>query len=568
MSLAAAVPDTTPGRWNSQTWVSNGRRYATALVSTLVVVWVRMMLHPWLNEECPFSLFYLSVLLTAWMVGTGPAVFAIGLGTLSAAHFFIPPASSLLIESVPDLVQLMIYLFVNCVAIYLFDRAERQRSLAENRSRENERLSNDLRQADVRKDEFLALLAHELRNPLAPIRSSLALLERKDSPEVARRMRDIIQRQTGHLVRITDDLLDVSRFCRGKVELKICRMDLRLAVDDAVEMIECSFQSKYQRLSKLIPSEPIWVDGDRVRLAQLTANLLGNASKYTPDSGRITLNVEQIDDTVSITVSDNGIGFDASHADRIIDPFVQIDTSRTREYGGLGVGLTIVDRLISLHHGTLAAFSRGPGMGSRFTVTLPAAIDARLNAGPNTQLNAGPNSQPNVTTKSRDQADSDETFDASCDAAKATFLNGSHCPAVDPQRGRTLLLVEDNVDASAILIELLESEGFCVHPAYDGIEAIQKAVVVRPEVIIMDIGLPGMDGYETARRIRRLPELASCKLVALTGWGAQADREMAIEAGFDLHLTKPVAFRELLETVESMIKLRSEVDVSPRASMV
>ncbi|WP_442507379.1 ATP-binding response regulator [Novipirellula sp. SH528] len=520
----------------SGTWQGILRRYATAVISTGVVIWVRSLLQPWLNEECPFSLFYLSVLLTVWIAGTGPAIFAIGLGTVAAAHFFIPPSSSLLIDDVPDLVQLIIYVFVNCVAIMLFNRAERQRNLAENRSLENERLGDDLRKADLRKDEFLALLAHELRNPLAPIRTSLALLERNErSPDVVRRMREIIHRQTIHLIRITDDLLDVSRFCRGKVELQVRRIDLRLAIADAIEMVESSFESKSQRFLSLIPDNPIWVDGDRVRLAQLLANLLGNASKYTPEAGRITLNLEPIDDQISIMVSDNGIGFAPMQADRILEPFVQIDASRTREYGGLGVGLTIVNRLVAMHGGTLSATSRGPGMGSCFTVLLPAAIGER------------------------DEAFAEDDFaDAVVPSCANHEIPVDHETSVDHEIpthavAKSLLLVEDNKDASALLAELFESEGFQVQVAYDGVEAIQKATQSHPSVIVMDIGLPGMDGYETARRIRRSPTISGIKMIALTGWGGPTDRDLAIQAGFDLHLVKPIAFHTLRDYAQSMI---------------
>ncbi len=530
-----------------QIWSTIGARYATAIVSTGVMIWVRSLLHPWLNEECPFSLFYLSVLLTAWIAGSGPAVFAVVLGTVAAAHFFIPPSSSLMIADHADMLQLIMYVFVNCVAIFLFDRAERQRVLAENRSAENERLSDDLKMADLRKDEFLALLAHELRNPLAPIRSSLALLERKEnSLDVIRRARDVIYRQTMHLIRITDDLLDVSRFCRGKVELQVQRMDLRKAIADAIEMVDSSIHSKSQRFKSLVPNHPLWVNGDRVRIAQLTANLLGNASKYTPEGGRITLNLEQIDDLISIVVSDNGIGFAPDQADRILEPFVQMDASRTREYGGLGVGLTIVSRLVALHGGTLSAASRGPGMGSCFTVTLPAA---------------------EVLANSIEQ-DSSTSDDAPKPFAINTTVSPQQSVAKAELRRRSLLLVEDNVDASAILAELLQSEGYQVHLAMDGVEAIEKATAHRPEIIIMDIGLPGMDGYETARRIRRSRVNAQAKLIALTGWGGPTDREMAIQAGFDLHLIKPVEFRELLNAVENLFAQQPSDGSLREASLV
>ncbi len=529
------------GNRHDQSWPAFLRRHATAVISTGVMVWARFVLQPWLKEECPFSLFYLSVLLTAWIAGSGPAMLAIVLGTLAAAHFFIPPATSIWIENPPDLVQLIIYVFVNCVAVLLFVRAERQRNLAESRSAENERLSDDLRQADIRKDEFLALLAHELRNPLAPIRSSLILLERKfDSPEVVCRVRDIIHRQTSHLIRLTEDLLDVSRYCQGRVELQTQRMDLRIAIEDAIEMVEESIEAKSQRFEALLPEHPVWVDGDRVRLAQLIANLLGNASKYTPESGRVMLNLDQTEDSLSIVVTDNGIGFAPDQAQRILEPFVQIDGTRTREYGGLGVGLTIVSRLAALHGGQLSASSRGPGMGSCFSVILPAAQP--------------PLNHEDHGCNGFQQVDSPPThvpsLHGSLEKNKSVVSEVSN-----EQKSGSLLLVDDNADAIAILADLFRFEGYEVTLAFDGFEAIQQSRKCQPDIVVMDIGLPGMDGYETARRIRRNQHGEGLKLVALTGWGRPADRALATAAGFDLHLLKPVAFRQLLDHI---VELRRE----------
>jgi two-component system CheB/CheR fusion protein len=466
---------------------------------------------------------------------------AIMLGTLAAAHFFIAPETSLWIENLPDLVQLIIYVFVNCVAVLLFDRVERERNLAESRSAENERLSDDLRQADIRKDEFLALLAHELRNPLAPIRSSLILLEQKfDSPEVVRRVRDVIHRQTSHLIRLTEDLLDVSRYCQGHVELQTQRLDVRIAIEDAIEMVDESFQTKSQRFESLLPEHPVWVDGDRVRLAQLIANLLGNASKYTPESGRVVLNLDQVDDSLSIVVTDNGIGFDPDQAQRILEPFVQIDGTRTREYGGLGVGLTIVSRLATLHGGQLSASSRGPGMGSCFSVTLPAA--------------------PPPINQEEHRRDEFERIDSPAIPGHAFHdslkkKESTESEVSNEQKMGSLLLVDDNADAVTILADLFRFEGYEVTLAFDGFEAIQQSRKCRPDVVVMDIGLPGMDGYETARRIRRSQLGEGLKLVALTGWGRPTDRALATAAGFDLHLLKPVAFRQLLDHI---IELRRQ----------
>lgn len=508
-----------------QTIKYSAGRYGVAILATAIAIWGRRLLHPWLGDQCEFTLFYLSVLATAWISGTGPAIFAILLGTISAAHFFIEPASLFYIEDVPDLLQLCIYVFVNVVATLLFSRLERQRRLAENRSSENARLSDSLRLADERKDEFLALLAHELRNPLAPIQSSLAILNRKsESPDTVLRICNVIQRHTNHLVRITDDLLDVSRFCHGKVTLQMERMDLRDAVRDAVEMTAEMIETKSHTLQLLLPNTPVWVDGDRVRLTQLLANLLGNAAKYTPASGRIALHVEVMDGIVSTSVTDNGIGFCPTEAERMLAPFTQIDTSRTREYGGLGLGLSIVNRLVGLHGGTLETFSKGTGRGSRFTVNLPSP----------------PRDAPNEAAI--DQSLEPEPFGEFSAAETNSAGNG-----------RNLLLVEDNLDAAALLSELLESEGYAVQVANNGLAALQAASTRQQDVIILDIGLPGMDGYEVAQRLRRNETTRNTRLIALTGWGTAADRELAHQAGFDFHVVKPVVFAELLRYVQGDI---------------
>jgi len=490
-------------------------RYLTAFVSTGLALWVRSALHPWLKEECPFSLFYLSVLLTAWLAGTGPAMLAIALGTASAAFFFIEPRISLRVDSLAEIIQLGIYVFVNCVATGLFDRLERQRLLAEQRSQENSRLSASLRQADERKDEYLALLAHELRNPLAPIRSGLVVLEREaNSVSTVHHVRRILERHTGHLVRLTQDLLDISRISRGKIVLQRKVMSLQDAIDDAVEMIQEQMQERRHHFQLLVPDHAVLLDGDRVRLAQLIANLLGNAAKYTPDGGRIVLELDVEDRIACLSVRDNGVGFAADQSEKIFLPFTQVDPSRTREHGGLGLGLSIVKKLAELHGGTVIANSRGPGLGAMFSVQLPVIV----------QDFPVPDLMPNVVEQIPEPA--------SC----------------SPQR---ILLVEDSPDAAELLSSLLRDDGYTVLTASDGLEALRIATEQDLDVCLLDIGLPGMDGYEVARRIRRSLRGREVKLIALTGWGSSADREMTSEAGFNLHLVKPVAYADLVEVLRT-----------------
>lgn len=490
-------------------------RYLMAFVSTGLALWVRSALHPWLQDECPFSVFYLSVLLTAWLAGTGPAVLAIVLGTASAAFFFIEPRISLRIDSLPEIIQLIIYVIVNCVAAWLFERSGRQRVLAEQRAHENSQLSASLRQADERKDEYLALLAHELRNPLAPIRSGLVILQREaESPAEVQRVRRILERQVNHLVRLTQDLLDVSRISRGKIVLQKEQVSLQDAVSDALEMVGDQIRERRHQFQWLAPEEPVILEGDRVRLAQLAANLLTNAVKYTPDGGRIVLELESHEGVGTLTVRDNGVGFAAEQSERIFLPFTQVDPSRTRERGGLGLGLSIVRKLAELHGGSVTAHSRGPSLGATFCFRFPISPASALEGGR-----------------------------AACDPSSPARKHN--------KTALRILLVEDNPDAAALLAELLRDDGNTVLTASDGLEALHLATEHELDVCLLDIGLPGMDGYEVARRIRRMPRGKAMRLIALTGWGTVADKELTSQAGFDLHLVKPVTYDDLTEVLQA-----------------
>jgi two-component system CheB/CheR fusion protein len=516
------------------------RPYVIAVISTGSATWLRSLLDPFLGTECPFSLYYLSVLLTAWLAGTYPAIVSLLLGTLFAAHFFIPPAASIYISDPSDVVNAAIYVFVNCVAIGLFAATDRQRIMAERRLQENEQLSASLKKADERKDEFLALLAHELRNPLAPIRSNLVLLERKENcPETIQRVRIVCQRQIHQLVRLVDDLLDISRFLRGSLRLQIERVDLRDAINAAIEMNEEAMQHKSHRFDTLMPAHPVWVSGDPIRLTQLTANLLGNAAKYTPNAGRILLQLDVEDGNGVIVVSDNGIGFPPGECERILEPFTQMDTSRTREYGGLGVGLSIVRQLVELHGGTLRPESRGPGSGSRFTVTIP--ITAVDDPAPRSE-DQNVNSIDDSSAQGDDHAFIESTLEDGIGANAEPISESSIGP---------VLIVEDNLDAADALCELMQLEGIEVRVANDAIAALKSLEISVPKVILMDIGLPGIDGYQLTQRIRHRWPNHAIRIIACTGWGGEDDRVSSRSAGFDHHLVKPVNFTDLMQLLES-----------------
>jgi two-component system, chemotaxis family, CheB/CheR fusion protein len=367
-----------------------------------------------------------------------------------------------------------------------------------------------LREADRRKDEFLATLAHELRNPLAPIRNSLHLLELSGNTSSAvEYVRAMMERQVNHMVRMVDDLMEVSRITRGKIELRRERVDLDSVIRSAIETSQPWFDAAGHRLDLSIPAEPLVLDADPVRLAQVFANLLNNAAKYTEQPGTIRVAARREDGGVTVSVRDSGIGIPAEMLPRVFEMFAQIDSARGRSQGGLGIGLTLVRKLVDMHGGTVSAHSEGPGTGSEFVVRLPLTDGA---------------------------------------AAKRPSARAMP-PELLPLR---VLVVDDNRDAANSLGMLLKFLGAEIHLAYDGFEAIAALESFGADLVLLDIGMPGMDGYEVARRIRRHPKLADLKLIALTGWGQEEDRRRTAAAGFDHHLIKPTgieALRALMVTV-------------------
>ena len=379
---------------------------------------------------------------------------------------------------------------------------------------ERKRLERELRkriealdEADRQKDEFLAMLAHELRNPLAPMRNALHLLKMPDAePPVAQHARAIMDRQLSHLVRLVDDLLDVSRIVRGKVELRRELTDLRTIVQRAVETAQPALDAHGHRLQAQLPDEPVWVHADVVRLAQAIANLLTNAAKYTGPAGNVSLLAGVQDNHAVVTVRDTGVGIPPDMLPRVFDLFVQGDRSLERSEGGLGIGLTLVERLVELHEGRVSAYSAGPGQGSEFTVRLPLA--------------PGPGRHEAV--RRRETAERD--------------------PGEQPRR---VLVVDDNVDACESIALILGLGGYDAKCVHDGPSVLQTALDWRPHAIVLDIGLPGMSGYEVARQLRARAEFQGVLLLAMTGYGQQADRNRAQDAGFDRHLTKPVDPQQL-----------------------
>jgi signal transduction histidine kinase len=359
-----------------------------------------------------------------------------------------------------------------------------------------------LRLADRRKDEFLATLAHELRNPLAPMSNALTILRTVPADAGAsRQARDMIERQLRQMVRLVDDLLDVSRITTGKLVLHQTALDLNDVLRAAVETARPIIDARGHRLAVKVPDQPLPVRGDAVRLAQVFANLLNNAAKYTDPGGQIDFSAWRSEDTLAVRISDTGIGIPPQILPAIFEMFTQGDTSLERRHAGLGVGLSLARRLVEMHGGSIDAHSEGIGKGSVFTVQLPAADGS----------------------------------------ASRTSSQEAALPAKAP-RGARVLLVDDNVDFATSMAALLENAGHEVRLAHDAASALTLAEAFEPDFGFFDIGLPGMSGFELARRFRSLPFASGSVLVAVTGWGQDKDRELAREAGFDHHLVKPVDF--------------------------
>ncbi len=368
-----------------------------------------------------------------------------------------------------------------------------------------------LRDADRRKDEFLATLAHELRNPLAPIRNGLQILRMAPDGPQAEEVRGMMDRQLTHLVRLIDDLLDVSRVSQGKIDLRKERITLQSALKSAVETSQPLIDTARHKLVIEVPEEPLWLDADSTRISQAVSNLLNNAAKYTPDGGRITLTARRDGGEAVVTVADNGLGIPGDMLPKVFDLFTQVDRHLERSKGGLGIGLALVRRLVDMHGGSITAESAGLNNGSAFTIRLPLAV--------------GVTDDPALAAA----------------RAKAEVAEALH-----------ILVVDDNVDSAKTTGWMIEMLGHLPVLAHDGLEALEKARVLHPDIIMLDIGLPGMNGYDVARELRKDPAFKNTVLIAQTGWGQARDKELAVEAGFDHYLVKPVDYKEfssLLPTI-------------------
>ncbi len=372
-----------------------------------------------------------------------------------------------------------------------------------------------LRDADRRKDEFLATLAHELRNPLAPVANAIAILRAPQADDTMRfRMLSLMERQMRHLVRLVDDLLEVSRITRGKITLQLQQLDLRTIAQASVEAAANEVQQTSLDVNLRLPAQPVWVHADPARMKQVVDNLLNNALKYTPAGGAIELEVGRRGDAGILQVQDNGVGIPPSMLGAVFELFTQVNQTLGRSNGGLGIGLALVRQLVTLHGGVVTAASEGAGKGSTFTVQLPLSRAAESDA-------------------QRDPA------------------RGELRPA---RQRRRVLVVDDNFDAADTIAAAIELAGHDVAVAYDAQTGLAAADRLKPECILLDLGMPGMDGHQVARALRSHPEHQDCLIVALTGWGQANDRELTRQSGFDAHLVKPASVEAVMELLDAGVR--------------
>jgi signal transduction histidine kinase/CheY-like chemotaxis protein len=459
--------------------------YALALFIPVTVAAFQHLVVPHLNIA-PFVLLYFGVTLTSWLGGPGPGVVSALVSGPIGNFLFIPLSGNFNTDATSLLATILFGVTAAAIAV----------------------LTGSLRTEGRRKDEFLAVLSHELRNPLAPIRTSLTIIDRAPGSDQAKRALCIIDRQSAHMARLVDDLLDHARISSGKVRLRRERVELNALLRRVGEDCRVRFDVEGVALDVVTAADELWVDGDQTRLAQAIGNLLHNAVKFTPAGGRVVLATRRSDEDrrVVISVRDTGCGIAPELLRKIFLPFRQADLPLDRGKAGLGLGLPLARTLIKMHGGSLVARSEGAGQGAEFVINLPLV------------------------------------------ESRATGLAAGGTGVAERRR---ILLIEDNVDAAATLCDVLELNGHQVEVAHTGEDGLRKARSLVPDVILCDIGLPGMDGYAVARAVRADSTLRRALLVATTGYALPEDRRRALEAGFDLHMAKPLDAQSLQRTIVS-----------------
>jgi signal transduction histidine kinase len=476
--------------------------YGGAVAVTLGAYFLRWFLDPWLGNAVPYAVLYGAVAIAVWLGGLGPAVLAMVLGYIIVNVRYISPDGTLSIDDPADFLALGLFALSSSLVIVLGEAMRRARDRYRASELEVKARALQLQRADAKKSEFLAVLSHELRNPLAPLRTGLALLRMKPVDTDTRDTHDMMERQIAQLARLIDDLLDVSRIDRGKLEMRWVRVPLAGVLQTAIDTARPNIDAKNHMLRLRLPGESLFVMGDPVRLAQVVSNLLNNAAKFTPPGGRIELRARAEEGQAVVSVADNGIGIEPKRMPEVFDMFVQLDASHASSAGGLGLGLTLARSIVERHGGRIEARSAGPDKGAEFIVRVPLT------------------------------------------SAQAAAEPEAPAPA-PPQSWRRVLVVDDNVDAAQTLADYLRTQGHRVESALDGEAALRIAEVLHPDVAFIDLNMPQMDGIEVARRLRLTPWGREAALVALTGMGQQADIARTRDAGFDEHLTKPADLRQV-----------------------
>lgn len=501
---------------------------AVAVLSTGLGLALRLPLWSALGDALPFITFYPAITLSAWYCGIRGGALTTLLSGLLADLLFLPPRGSLAIAGRSDALGLLVFTLIGLMLSWVIhernqavvrlreahegeQQARRAAQVAAQRMQElyeeAERLRREAEAGSRAKDEFLAMLGHELRNPLAPMVTAIELMRARGGGQLGREAQ-VIARQVQHLCRMVDDLLDVSRITRGLVTISMRPIDLGPILARAVEMASPLLESRRHHLSVDVQGGGLHVDGDPDRLAQVFANLLTNAAKYTDPGGRIELSAAREGEQIVVKVRDTGVGMTPELLAHVFDLFVQGAQGPERSAGGLGIGLALVKSLVTMHGGAVEARSEGPGKGSELTVRLPAIA-----------------------------------------AAPATNGASHRAPARAASAPRRVLVVDDNEDAATLLADALRGEGWEVAVATDGPQALSLLPSFQPEVAVLDLGLPVMDGYELAAKIRERLGPQAPRLLALTGYGQDRDRKASEAAGFERHMVKPVRAEELVAAI-------------------
>lgn len=478
--------------------------YGAAFVVMMTALLLRWFMLPWVGYSFPFATIFGAVAIAVWIGGWKPATAGAAIGFFGATVLFVDPSGTIVTPVAGNVLGSLSY-WVSCALIIGLGHAMRDaRDRYKRLESELRERATELQRADANKSQFLAVLSHELRNPMAPLLNGLTLLDRDPDPAMAGRIRAMMGRQIDHLRRLIDDLLDVSRIDRGKLELERERISVDAFVRHAVETAQPAIDAKSHQIVVHYAADPVFVDGDHVRLSQVVSNLLNNAAKFTPPGGRIEVTVRATEREALVSVKDSGIGFERGDELHMFDIFFQLDRARALSPGGLGLGLALVRRIAEMHGGAVEARSAGPDQGSEFVLRLPRA--APVEVAPTSNVRR----ERSVTS-------------------------------------RRVLVVDDNADAADTLGRILTIEGFDVRVYNDAAQALRAAREFKPEVAFIDLNMPGMSGIELAAHLRAETWANAVYLVALTGMGQKEDRVATRRAGFDVHLTKPAQASRILE---------------------